>query len=181
MNVTNGATVDAEFNYWGSSTGPYHNLNPEGEGNLVNGDGTDLDFIPFEFFPIGVINERPTAVLEVDPCDLMFNETVTFNATGSFDDDGRIDYYFFDFGDGTNSSWTTLSVVIHEYAEAGTYNATLVVMDNFGGTSFDGSLPYAEITVVPEFPSFLILPIFMILTLLSAVLYKRHKRVSSKE
>lgn len=49
MNVTNGASINAEHNYWGSAAGPYHaSLNPEGDGNPVDGDGTDLDFIPFE-------------------------------------------------------------------------------------------------------------------------------------
>lgn len=145
MNVTNGATVNAEYNYWGHSTGPYHpSLNPEGEGNPVNGDGTDLDFIPFLTSPIGAINERPVAILEVDKTTPNFNETVTFDATGS-SDDGRIDYYFFDFGDGTNSGWTTLPVVTHKYALNGTYNAVLIVMDDFGVTSLDSN--YVEITV----------------------------------
>jgi len=86
-----------------------------------------LDFIPFLASPIGTINERPVAVLEVDKISPYFNETLTFDATGSTDD-GRIDYYFFDFGDGTNSGWTTLPVVTHKYAEEGEYNASLVVM-----------------------------------------------------
>lgn len=41
-------------------------------------------------------------MLKVDKTQSYFNETVTFDATDSTDD-GRIDYYFFDFGDGTNS------------------------------------------------------------------------------
>jgi hypothetical protein len=48
VNVTSGAVVNAENNYWGSPTGPYQSsLNPEGNGNPVNGDGLNLDFIPF--------------------------------------------------------------------------------------------------------------------------------------
>jgi len=173
MNVTGGATVDAEYNYWGDSNGPYQlSLNPEGEGNPVNGDGTDLDFIPFLTSPVGTINERPVAVLEVDKTNPNVYETVTFDASASTDD-GRIDYYFFDFGDGTNSSWTPLSVVTHKYASEDTYNATLIVMDDFGVTSLNGGLVYTEITVVPEFPSLLILPLFMIATLVAVIIYRR--------
>ena len=173
MNVTAGASVSSEYNYWGDSSGPYHtSLNPEGKGNPVNGDGTDLDFIPFLTSPMSTINERPVASFEVDKTNPDVNETVTFDATGSTDD-GRIDYYFFDFGDGTNSSWTPLSVVTHKYASEDTYNATLMVMDDFGVTSLDGNLVYAEVTVIPELPSFIMLPLFMISTLLAAILYRR--------
>lgn len=175
INVTNGATVDAENNYWGHLTGPYHeSLNPEGQGNSVNGDGTDLDFIPFLNSSIFTINERPIAVLEVDKTDPNVSENITFDAISSTDD-GRVDYYFFDFGDGTNSSWTTLPIVTHKYAEEGQYNTTLIVMDDFGVTSLDGNLVYIEITVVPEFPSLLILPLFMIAALLAVIIHRsRH-------
>jgi len=178
MNVAGGATVNAEYNYWGHSTGPYHqSLNPEGEGNPVNGNGIDLDFIPFLTSPVGTINQRPVAILEADKTNPNVGETVTFDASGSTDD-GRIHYYFFDFGDGINIGWTPLSVVTHKYASEGTYNATLIVMDDFGVTSLNGNLIYVEITVVPEFPSFLILPLFMIATLVIAVYAKKRKRES---
>jgi len=172
MHVSSG-TVNAEHNYWGDSTGPYHDsLNPEGEGNSVNGDGTNLDFIPFLTSSFRSINKRPEALLDVDKTNPNVNETVTFDGSASTDD-GRIDYYFFDFGDGTNSSWTPLSVVTHKYASEDTFNATLIVMDDFGVTSLDGDLVYTEITVVPEFPSFIILPLFMIATLLAVIVYRR--------
>ena len=56
INISNGATANAENNYWGSLTGPYHpSINPEGQGNPVNGVGTDLDFIPYINSPINDI------------------------------------------------------------------------------------------------------------------------------
>ncbi|UCE95516.1 MAG: PKD domain-containing protein [Candidatus Bathyarchaeota archaeon] len=175
VSVESGALINAEYNYWGHSAGPYHtSLNPEGEGNPVNGDGTNLDFIPFLTSPVGTTNERPVAALEVDKITPWFNETVTLDATDSTDD-GRVDYYFFDFGDGTNSGWTTLPVVTHKYAEEGTYNATLVVMDDFGVTSLDGGLVFVTIEVVPEFPSLIILPLFMILTLIAALAFRKRR------
>jgi len=173
MNVASGATVNAEYNYWGDSTGPYHpSLNPEGKGNPVNGNGVDLDFIPFLTSPQGQINQRPVAALSVDKHTININETVIFDATNSTDD-GRIDYYFFDFGDGTNSSWTSLPVVTHKYALNGTYYATVTVMDDYGVTSTNAELIKVQIIVVPEFPSPLILLIFMIITLLAVVIYRK--------
>ncbi|MCD6241374.1 PKD domain-containing protein [Candidatus Bathyarchaeota archaeon] len=122
--------------------------------------------------PVGTINQRPVAILNVDKTNPNINETVTFDASHSTDD-GRIDYYFFDFGDGTNSSWTPLSVVKHKYASEGTYNATLIVMDDFGVTSLDSNLVYIKITVVPEFPAYFILPFLMILIFIAIVVGKK--------
>lgn len=172
-----GHDIDKEYkSFFDRQEEPDKSWNPEGQGNPVNGDGTDLDFIPFLTSPVGTINQRPVAVLDVDKTNPSFNETVTFDASGS-NDDGRIDYYLFDFGDGTNSSWTTLPVVTHKYAAEGTYNATLIVMDDFGVTSLDGDLVFIEITVIPEFSSLIILPLFMMATLVAVIFYRR-KQVS---
>jgi len=134
MDALSNAIVNAEYNYWGDSSGPYHEaLNPNGRGNPVGGDGTNLDFIFFLTKSNGYINERPTANLEADKIWVPPNETVMFFATNSFDE-GRIDRYFLEFGDGNNSGWTTLSVFTHKYS-LGTYYANLRVMDDFGATS----------------------------------------------
>jgi len=175
MYVSGGSTVNAEHNYWGNETGPYHeSINPEGTGNRVNGDGVNLDFIPWLTSPVGTINERPVAVLTADKTEVGVNEIVTFDASQSYDD-GKIVYYFFDFGDGTNSTWTTTSVVKHKYTKEGKYNVTLIVMDDFGVKSIDSNKVYITITVVPEFPQTLILPLLMITTLTATVLAKRKK------
>lgn len=177
--IVSGGAVKAEYNYWGDSTGPYQaSLNPEGKGNSVNGNGVDLDFIPFLNSSIGTINERPVAVLEVDKTNPMLNETVTFDATGSTDD-GRIDYYLFDFGDGTNSSWTSLPVVTHKYSQQNTYNATLTVMDDFGVTSNNTQRTTVQVIVIPEFSSIIMLPLFMLTTLAIVIAWKKKRFKSS--
>jgi parallel beta-helix repeat protein len=132
MIVADGATINAEYNYWGGATGPYQSsINPEGTGNSVNGNGVDLDFIPYLSAPNGRINERPVAELTADKTSVAAGQIVTFDASASTDD-GRVDKYLLDFGDGKNSNWTTLSVVKHAYASIGTYTANLTVMDDFG-------------------------------------------------
>jgi len=135
MDVSSNTTVNAEYNYWGHESGPYHiSLNPTGKGDPVGGNGTSLDFIFFLTAPIGYINERPTARLLTDKKVVSPNQIVTFIATTS-SDDRRVDQYFFEFGDGKNSGWTTLSIFVHKYSSTGTYNATLRVMDDFGVTN----------------------------------------------
>ena len=57
--------------------------------------------------------------------------TVTFNASQSYDPDGTIVSYYWDFGDGTNASG---EVVNHTYTSAGTYTVVLTVTDNDGYT-----------------------------------------------
>ena len=148
MTISSGASVNATYNYWGDETGPYHaTLNPTGTGNSVDGNGTDLDFRPFLLSPIISLNEHPVAVLQTDKNRVTTNQPVKFNATLS-SDDSNIDGYFFDFGDGTNSSWITLSVIEHNYTCAGIYNASLVVVDDLGFMSDNTAIK--AITVLPE-------------------------------
>jgi hypothetical protein len=135
MDVSN-ATVVAEYNYWGDPSGPYHEmLNPNGRGDPVGGDGVNLDFITFLTKPVGVVNQRPTASLTADKLWPAQNDNVMFFGTNSYDVDGRVDRYYFDFGDGDNSGWTTLSTFSHEYSSTGAYPTSLRVMDDYGAVS----------------------------------------------
>jgi hypothetical protein len=130
MYVNDSANVDAEYNFWGASTGPFHPLLlPGGEGNAVNGSGTDLDFMPFLSVPVA--NRRPVAVLEADKTKVSVDDQVVFNASRSTDD-GRIKEYFFDFGDGANSGWISSSVVVHAYSVVGGFDVSLLVVDDLG-------------------------------------------------
>jgi PKD repeat protein len=148
MNVTDGATVNATYNYWGDTTGPYHNvLNANGTGNPINGNGEDLKFIPFLSNPVGQINERPVAALTIDQTVTRTNQTVVFDASQSTDDD-QVEYCFFDFGDGTSSGWITSPLTTHQYGSSGIYNVTLIVADNFGVTSIGDGLTHAMIRVM---------------------------------
>jgi len=142
MNVSSCAVVNATYNYWGDKSGPYHkSLNPRGMGNAVGGDGVNLDFIFFLTASIDHENKLPTAILWTDKTLVAPNQNITFVGTDSYDD-GNVDQYFFDFGDGTDSSWTTLSLFNHNYSSTGTYNAKLTVMDDFGVQSES-----AEVTI----------------------------------
>ncbi len=130
------ARVNATQNYWGHKSGPYHeSLNPCGKGNPVGGNGVNIDFIFFLTAPIDHKNSPPTAILWTDKTTVALGQNVTFVGTCSYDEDGRVDRYLFDFGDGQNSGWTTLSIFSYTYGSNGSYNVGLQVMDDFGDVS----------------------------------------------
>ena len=72
--------------------------------------------------------EPPVADFSV-PSNLSTNQTIVFDASGSFDEDGVIVSYIWDFGDGENGSGATPS---HIYKEPGKYTVTLAITDNNG-------------------------------------------------
>jgi len=80
---------------------------------------------------IEVANVAPVAKFTYEPDKPKIREEIKFNATLSFDDDGNIVNYTWDFGDG-NISYEINPT--HAYIKAGTYNVTLTVIDNDGAT-----------------------------------------------
>jgi hypothetical protein len=82
MNVSLGAAVNAENNYWGDASGPYHtSLNPSGVGNSVNGNGVNLDFIPFLTAPNGYVTERPLLSVQITASVTTVRPLSTLNVT----------------------------------------------------------------------------------------------------
>lgn len=78
------------------------------------------------------VNAPPEASFTYSPANPMVNEPLTFNASSSYDPDGKIVAYNWKFGDGTESSG---NIVNHTYAAPGTYTVTLKVEDNRGALS----------------------------------------------
>lgn len=76
-------------------------------------------------------NVPPVAAIAATPQSGIAPLTVGFNASASFDSDGAIASYDWDFGDGTSSVEIAPS---HEYLTPGAYLATLTVTDNLGKT-----------------------------------------------
>jgi hypothetical protein len=74
---------------------------------------------------------QPTALFTYEPTYPVANDTVTFNASESYDPDGYIATYTWDFGDG-NITTVTTPVIEHVYTMYDNYTVTLTVMDNDG-------------------------------------------------
>jgi PKD repeat protein len=72
-------------------------------------------------------SRRPVASFTYSPLDPYVGETVTFNASASYDPDGTIVSYIWDFGDDSSGEG---NITTHLYAAGGAYTVTLTVIDN---------------------------------------------------
>ncbi len=72
-----------------------------------------------------VVNSRPEAIIENEK--YVVSNNVMFDGTKSFDSDGSITKYIWDFGDGTKSNEAK---TYHTYKVPGKYIVTLKVIDN---------------------------------------------------
>jgi len=96
--------------------------------------GTDTDDVTVSPAPpVAKITENATTVLT--------GEVIHFDASESYDPDGDIVEYFWDFDDGTNASGVTVD---HSYADNGTYTVTLTVTDDDGLTDLDTATKIIE-------------------------------------
>lgn len=81
-------------------------------------------------------NNLPTADFEYYPSVAEVNQTVTFNASKSYDPDlDPIIEYWWDFGDGTPPCSTDKHDITHEYRVGGTHFVKLVVTDSYQAKS----------------------------------------------
>ena len=76
--------------------------------------------------------EAPVAALSASPTTVNIGEEVTFDASTSYDPDGTVEYYWFDYGDGSDSGWISSPTSIHGYTESGAYYAKAKVKDDDG-------------------------------------------------
>jgi PKD repeat protein/subtilisin family serine protease len=104
-------------------------------------------------------NQPPVARFTYSPANPLVNQWVTFDATSSYDPDGSIVSYSWDFGDGATA---TGSRVTKRYSAAGTYTVTLTVTDNRGATNSASQMltvtspnqpPVASFTFSPANPN----------------------------
>lgn len=71
----------------------------------------------------------PTADFTWSPSSPIVGEQITFDASGSSDPDGLIEFYDWDFGDGATGTGETTT---HTYDAQANYEVTLTVTDNAG-------------------------------------------------
>jgi len=101
--------------------------------------------------------QKPSAQFFASPTVIVQGtEEVSLDASSSYDSDGSIVAYWFDYGDGSNSGWSSQSMQAKTYFEFGYFKVKLKVRDNDGLVS-DWSQAI-EITVLPVVVQNLIVP-----------------------
>jgi len=101
----------------------------------------------FKMVLIAPKNTAPVPMFSINAPDRMTNRSIGFDATGSYDPDGFIMKYIWDFGDLTTGSGKT---VIHKYTQSGSYTVKLTVEDN--GTKQNSTTQSLIISVAPNLP-----------------------------
>jgi PKD repeat protein len=76
----------------------------------------------------------PIASFTYTPQKPLKEQSIIFNASASYDPDGWISSYKWDFGDGTVTTVAS-KIIEHAYYAIGIYNVTLTITDNEGYTS----------------------------------------------
>ena len=80
--------------------------------------------------PVHIIKQRENVFTAITTK----GEDILFDASNSYDPDGSIQSYFFNFGDGSTSGWIESPRVRHFYPNRGLYSIASVVKDDQGNT-----------------------------------------------
>jgi PKD repeat protein len=112
----------------GQSAGVNVKFYIEAYDNMENGAKTST----YDYTVKAPPNLPPVASFSESAETVSTDEVIHFNASGSYDPDGYIVGYFWNFGDGTNA---TDMVVDHAYTEDGNYTVTLTITDDDGASS----------------------------------------------
>jgi len=101
--------------------------------------------------------KTPVVAFSYAPKPPIASEPVLFDASESYDPDGTIVGYIWDFGDG-NTTTTTSPIITHQYGSPETYTVTLSVKDSEGlvnatrETLLVRAYPHAAFTYTPSTP-----------------------------
>ena len=131
-------------NYWSDYKGSDADEDGIGDSRYKVG-AIEYDYYPLmepweNYFPE---NKPPIASFTYTPENPFVNQTITFDASSSYDPDGTIVSYEWDFDDGNTA---TGKIVNHVYSSADEYTVTLTVTDNSSAKNSTSKV----VTVIPE-------------------------------
>jgi len=94
---------------------------------------------------LGTTQNEPKAIFTASQLQEVIPFTANFDATLSYDPNGQIKSYLWDFGDGSSGNGPQ---VAHDYKTNGTYRVSLTVIDNHG-VSDSSSLTVQALNIPP--------------------------------
>ena len=141
---------DGKYNY---TENPVHIFTENGEYNVTltvrDNNGLEDTYILNIF-----VNKPPIASVTISNTTIMLGESITFDATDSYDLDGDIDFYYWNFDDGRTSNQM---IKEHTYTNSGIFNVSLKLIDNLNDISTTyytieviNSLPNVVFTITPD-------------------------------
>jgi PKD repeat protein len=110
--------------------------------------GGEYTNVTFYFTTENAPNQAPVADFNYSAIGLI----VDFNASESYDQDGNIVNYTWDFGDG-NTTWNSEPLVNHTYGKDGNYSVTLTVTDD--KDAIGDITKYVNVTNLPPVANFI--------------------------
>jgi len=158
----NGKLMDTRLYTYGTKYNSeiHMGTSPNGAVDAYNGALDDVGFYSRVLTEAEVRNVmssgKPVPLFSYLPDTVSTEDTIHFDASGSFDSDGNIVSYFWNFGDGASDSGVTIS---HIYKSPGDYTVVLTVVDNVGNsmqkkqkiTVYPGK-PIADFKISPLYP-----------------------------
>ena len=141
---------DGKYNY---TANPKHIFTENGEYNVTltvrDNNGLEDSYVLNIF-----VNKPPIASVVISNISVMLGESITFDASDSYDLDGEIDFYYWNFDDGRTSNQM---IKEHTYSDSGIFNVSLKLIDNLNDISTTyylieviNSLPEVNFTINPE-------------------------------
>lgn len=94
---------------------------------------------------IGILPNQPPVANAGNDQRIILGQTVSFNSSNSYDPDGQIVSYYWDFGDGEDSDEANPT---HLYNGVGRFTVTLEVTDDSGATAQD------QVIITVDWPSY---------------------------
>ena len=88
-------------------------------------------------------NQDPIAIINDPDQGYYIDDEITFDASNSYDNDGSIAKYAWDFGDGNTANGQTTT---HSYTQDGEYTIVLTITDNYGAQDTETS----TVTILSE-------------------------------